>query len=236
MAGLAGLLTIFSACSARQDIMIHADGSGEADIRITLDPAFSTYLTDLAATLGTGNDTESDVFDLGLLRRTFEEEPGLTLLDAGIPTPDELHLLVGFDSLATLFALRGSRLGGDFRFERTDTLRRLAVRIDRRTIENLVSLVGIDSFVSESLLPPDGDMTISEYRDYLVWALEEYEQDRPIATVLNDSAVETHVTPDGRINQVRGGLRTGSAVVFRTPLLEAVTTRVPLEYSVIFTP
>lgn len=217
--------------------MLRADGSGEADIRIELDPVFSAYLLDLTASLGASDSGEPEsVFDLSLLRETFAAEPGLTLQLVNSPAPDQLNLVVEFESLATLFALRQSRLAGAFRFERTDTLRRLAVRVDRRTVENMVALAGIDPFVTESLLPPERGMSATEYRDFLVWALEEYEDGRPVATVINDSAVQTRITPSGRIQQVRGGLRAGSTAVFRTPLVEAVTTPIPLEYSLIFLP
>ncbi|TVR67892.1 MAG: hypothetical protein EA427_12205 [Spirochaetaceae bacterium] len=231
------LLLALAGCSAQQAIMIRSDGSGEADIRIELDPVFSAYLLDLTASLGAdGSGEAASIFDLPLLRESFAAEPGLSLQLASSPSPEELNLVVEFESLATLFALRRSRLAGAFRFERTDSLRRLAVRVDRSTIENMVALVGIDPFVSESLLPPERGMSAAEYRDFLVWALEEYEDGRPVATVINDSAVQTRITPSGTINQVRGGLRAGSTAVFRTPLVEAVTTPAPLEYSLIFTP
>jgi hypothetical protein len=252
---------VLGGCSAQQAIMIRADGSGEADIRIDLDPVFAAYLLDLTASLG-GGDTASgtatadrtdggaaaaadraaadraapSVFDPALVREAFAVEPGLTLQLVNSPSPEQLNLVVEFESLATLFAMRHSRLAGAFRFERADSLRRVAVRIDRRAIENMVALAGIDPFVSESLLPPEGGMSAGDYRDFLVWALEEYEDGRPIASVINDSSVQTRITPAGTINQVRGGLRAGSAAVFRTPLVEAVTTIVPLEYSLIFTP
>ncbi len=216
--------------------MLRHDGSGEADVTIVLDPVFAEYLVDLTATLGAGEEELESVFDLTALRESFEIEPGLTLVEVHSPRPEVLNLIVEFDSLATLFAIRSSRLAGAFRFERTETFRRLAVRVDRRTVENLVNLAGIDPFVAESLLPPEGNMAPGEYRDYLVWALEEYERDRPVSEVINDSSVQTRVTPSGSITQVRGGLQVGSSVVFRTPLLEAVTTPVPLEYSVIFGP
>lgn len=233
------LYILLGGCSAQQAVTIRSDGSGEADIKIVLDPVFNAYLADLTATLGREGETDSpggSVFDLNLLNESFAAEPGLTLVEVHTPSPGELDLIVEFESLALLFALRGSRLAGAFRFERTDSFRRLAVRIDRRAIENLVNLVGIDPFVSESLLPPEGDMTAAEYRDYLVWALEEYEDDRPIAEVINNSAVETRVVPAGRVHQVTGGTRTGPSVFFTTPLLEAVTTPVPMDYSLIFSP
>lgn len=229
------VLAGFPGCTAQQEILLEADGSGQARIEIVLDPVFAAYLVDLTATLGSA-DSETSLFDLELVRATFEQEPGLTLLEATSPTPEELSLQVQFDSLSALIAVRDSRLSGAFRFERAQPFSRLVSRVNRRTIENLVALAGIDPFVSESLLPPEGDMSASEYRDYLVWALEEYEQDRPIATVVNQSEIETRVTPAGEIIEVRGGRRAGAAVVYRTSLLEAVTTRTPLEYSLVFAP
>lgn len=230
------LLAALSGCSARQDIVLTADGSGETELHIELDPVFSEYLADLTGSLGSDGTEPASIFDLDLVRQSFEVEPGLRLRSVHSSAPEQLHLVVEFDSLAAIFAMRHSRLAGAFRFERTDTLRRLAVRIDRRAVESMVALAGIDPFVSDSLLPPEGGMSAAEYRDFLVWALEEYGDDRPLATVISDSAVQTRVTPSGSLQEVRGGRRTGGTAVFNTPLIEAVTTRQPLEYSLIFVP
>ncbi|SIQ74511.1 hypothetical protein SAMN05920897_11430 [Alkalispirochaeta americana] len=227
-------------CSVRQEISLRPDGSGQADIRIVLDPAFSEYIQDLSATLGSDEETresgDEGFFQIHLLEQAFAEEPGLFLVHASSPRPEELTLLVNFDSLARLVTMRSSRLAGIIRFERTELFRRLAVRLDRRGIEQLISLVGVDPFITETLLPPEGDMSEEEYRDYLAWALEEYGQGRSISDVLDDSRIETRVIPQGRITQIRGGTAQEEGVLFVTPLLKALTTQVPLEYSLVFQP
>lgn len=240
MVALGVLFLAASGCSVHQEISLRPDGSGRADIRIVLDPAFTEYIQDLSATLGSdegsGEGVSDQVFQIPLLEQAFAEEPGLYLVEASSPQPEELNLLVDFDSLARLVTMRSSRLAGVVRFERTDLFRRLAVRLDRRGIEQLIALVGVDPFITETLLPPEGDMSEEEYRDYLAWALDEYAQGRSIATVLDESRIETLVAPQGQITQIRGGTAEDGGVRFVTPLLRALTTRVPLEYSLIFQP
>lgn len=225
-------------CSAHQSILLREDGTGEAEIRIELDRVFAAYLEDLTATLGESPAGEGQVFDVETIRESFDREPGLLLLEASSPGPEALTVVVEFESLAALFAARSSALENSFRFERVGADRQLVARVDRRTVENLVNLVGIDPFVTESLLPPEGNMTATEYREYLVWALEEYQDQRPIASVIEDSEIRTSVNPAGTVRRVRGGMDTGSGgvVLFRTPLLEVLTTNTPFEYALVFRP
>jgi hypothetical protein len=232
------LTLVLGGCSARQSILLREDGTGEAEIRIELDPVFSAYLIDLTATFGEGASENSEVFDLEIIRESFAREPGLLLVEVSSREPEELRVVVEFESLAALFAARSAALERSFHFETVGADRRLVARVDRRTVENLVNLVGIDPFVTESLLPPEGDMTAAEYREYLVWALEEYQDHRPIASVIEGSEIRTSVSPAGAVRQVRGGMDTGSgqAVLFRTPLLEVLTTRTPFEYTLVFRP
>ena len=233
IAVFASLLLLVS-CSARQVIMLDEDGSGEIEVEIVISPPFAAYISDLG--LSYGADEAAPIFDLAAIAASLAEEPGLELLEASTPRREELYLLIAFDSIERVLAVRSSGVRSAIRFERTEAFRRVAATIDRIVIEEMLALAAIDPFVSESLLPPDEEMDATEYRDYLSWALEEYQQDRPLDRVFRDARVETRVTPAGTIVQIRGGQRVGDTVLFETPVVEAITNERPIEYSIVFQP
>lgn len=221
-------------CSANQVILLHEDGSGEIEIEILVSPPFAAYIADINASYGAEEDLP--IFDLVAIEASFAGQPGLDLLEARVPRREELYLLVGFDSIDRVLAYRSGGMRSAIRFERTESFRRVAARVDRAMIEEMLRLAAVDPFVVQSLLPPEEGMDATEYRDYLSWALEEYEQDQPLDRVFRASEVETRIIPSGSITQIRGGRRAGDAVVFDTPLIEAVTREEPIEYSLVFEP
>ena len=219
---------LLAGCSADQAIRIQADGSGSADIAIQLDPALFAYLTDLQAGFG-GSGT---VFDTEAIAAGFQREPGIELRSISVPSPDRLVLQVAFSSIGDLRRIEDSALPNLLRYETTQRLRRLFANIDRAGIDGLLTLAGIDPFVSQALLPPESGMPAAEYRDYLAWALEEYAEDRPLQLVFADARVTTEVVVEGSLVRVRGGEGFGTTARFTTPLIEAVVNGV--EHSLVF--
>jgi hypothetical protein len=70
----------------------------------------------------------------------------------------------------------------------------------------------------------------------MAWALEEYE-DRPmVERVLDESMIEVRVVPEGRIIRQSGGQIDGDAVVFAIPVIELLTLRSEVVYSLVFEP
>lgn len=226
------LVIFFASCSAEQAILLHDDGSGEIEINITVSPPFAEYITDLNASYGAEEDVP--IFDLSAIEASFAAEPGLTLIEAAIPQRDELYLLVGFDSIDRVLANRTTGMRSAIRFERTESFRRVAAQVNRAMIEEMLRIAAVDPFVTESILPPEDGMDATEYRDYLSWALEEYEQDQPLDRVFRTARIETRIIPSGRITQIQGGRRVGDAAVYETPLIEAITRESPFQYSLVF--
>ena len=235
-AAFVGLLAVllFAGCSADQTIVLEEDGSGTALIEITLDPIFEAYLTDLTASFG--GDESAVLFDMDAIRHSITAQPGLDLVGLTAPSRSTLQLDLAFDSVDSLLRYQGQRMGLYLRFERTESFRRLAARIDREAIDHFVRIAGVDPFVRDSLMPPPDVTSPAEYRDYLAWALEEYRRDRGLDVVFRESRVVTVVLPAGSIVQVRGGDVTGEGARFVTPLIEAATTPEPFVYSLVFSP
>jgi hypothetical protein len=226
-------VSLLGACSATQTITLDENGSGDATVEITLDPVFAAYLTDLA--LGMGGSEETSLFDVEAIRGSLQSQPGVVVNQIEAQGTRELRVEVAFDSLEQLLHVQGRPAHRFIRFERTETFGRLAARIDRAAMEHIVAISGIDPFVSDALLPPDDDMGAAEYRDYLGWAFEEYVESRSLDSVFRDSRVVTTVAPSGSIVQVRGGESRSGTAQFVTPLVEAVTARQPLNYSLVYT-
>lgn len=232
---VAAVIVLLGGCSAQQDVRLAPDGSGQATTDITLDPVFASYLRDLS--MGLGADQDAPLFDVAAVRAALGARPGISVLDVRETGERQLRVAVGFDSVEALLAAQ-SDMGGMpqrfLRFERTESFRRLAARIDRNAIAHLIGMAGIDPFISESLLPPEDGMSPADYRDYLAWAFEEYADGRPLDRVFGSSEVVTTVRPEGVVVQTRGGETTDGAVRFTIPLVEAVTRREPLQYSLVY--
>jgi hypothetical protein len=226
------VLTVGTGCSAVQTIALADDGSGTASTSITIDPVFAAYLTDLYAGMGATN--AESLFDLEAIRTSLSAQPGISVGEIRSPAPAELEIDFAFASVDALLRLQGQRVAPFLRFERTEAFRRVAGAVDRESIEHFVTIAGIDPFLTESLLPPERDMSEEEYRDHLAWAFEEYAEDRPLDIVFRDSRVVTIVTPAGPIIQVRGGEISNGGARYVTPLIEAVTATRPLEYSLVY--
>lgn len=230
---LLGLLALLSACSATQTLTLDENGSGDAAVHITIDPVFAAYLTDLS--LGMGGSEETSIFDVEAIRNSLQAQPGVLVNRVETEGTRELHVEVVFDSLEQLLHVQQRSAHRFIRFERTESFGRLAAAIDRAAMEQIVTIAGIDPFVSDALLPPDNEMSAAEYRDYLGWAFEEYAEDRPIDEIFRESQVATSIEPSGAVIQVRGGESRAGIVEFVTPLVDAVTAREPLNYSLVYT-
>ena len=173
-------------CSADQEITLHANGAGRAEIDIRLDPVFAAYLSDVSA--GLGAPADAPLFDIEAIREEFSRRPGLTLDSVVSPERSRVVIELSFESVEQILALEGRSLTRFVRFERTESFRRVAAEIDRHAIEHFTALSGVDPVVVESLMPPDDGMSRREYQDHLAWALEEYARDRSLEAVFRDSS------------------------------------------------
>ncbi len=226
------MLTL-AGCSATQAFFIREDGSGRADIEITVDPVLSAYVRDLGEGMGMG---EAPLFDPAAIDATFSLYPELTLIAAQTRGKRTLLLTIEFASIDALFRDSDEILDRIVRFEARGDERFVAAEVDRRGVERALRYARFDPQVTEILLPPAGEMSAGEYREYLAWAMEEYEGGTPLADVFAASRVSTTVTVDGAIVDVVGGETSGSGSVarFTTPLLEILTTAEPERYGVRF--
>ena len=230
LALVAAALFALVQCSARQDITLSVDGSGTADVDISLDPVLMRYLRDLSGSMG-DEDAPLQVFDVEEIRRRFAERPGIELAEAGTAGAGLLSLSVRFDDVAALLSeesasfLSVTRSGGRSRLE---------VLVGRDTVEEALSYSPLDgSSVSQMLLPPGG-MGTEEYTEYLLWALEEYEEPQVLREKIESASLRLRVEVNGEIVSQNGGVRDGNTVTFELPVVELLTLESPRRYAVEF--
>ncbi|MFP3959779.1 MAG: hypothetical protein ACLFUX_06395 [Spirochaetaceae bacterium] len=233
MPALAAVFVVLLAgCEVREDITISVDGSGTAETEIGLDRVFLRYLRDLSGSMG-GAEDDLRIFDLEEIERRLAEREGLEVERIERGGPGELALSVRFSDVGTLLAEEDTRF---IRLERPDDgdRRRLVMLAGRETAEEALTYSpAADSTAVRSLLPPGG-MGADEYTEYLVWALEEYEEPDTLGDKIGSAAIEVVVVVDGEILSQSGGERRGDTVRFELPLVELLTADRPERYSVEF--
>jgi hypothetical protein len=83
------------------------------------------------------------------------------------------------------------------------------------------------------LLPPAG-MGTEEYTEYLVWALEEYEEPSSLREKITNASIRLNVDVDGEVISQSGGVVDGNTVRFEVSLVELLTLPSPRTYAVEF--
>lgn len=222
-AALVLLLLTIAGCGSRAQLNLDPGGSGTGEIVVDLDPVFVAYYRDLAGAVG--GDADVPLFDLNALSARFRQEEALTLRGVRSPAQGRLELSVSFEDLAAL--AEDSRFGRLVDYttdgERGTTV---SIRITPEDIPFLLSLSGMEEGSPVELLlpPPGGEMSSEEYREYLIWALEEYESPRRLRQILDGAAVTVTVTTPEPIESVLNGGQLGpNEARFRIALLPLLT-------------
>lgn len=223
---LLAMLILFSACTTRQEFNIQLDKSGNADIHIELSQALSDYIADL----NTFFDDELDVLDTDSIIESLEAQ-GITVDEADRVSDSELQLSVAYPDFTRLIE------DEDF-IEIADVngRTRLKMHVDAQTVESLLSLSPLkDSMLAETLLPPEGTaMNILEYTEYLIWALEEYEDPDVLALVLEESVVAIQLTVPGAILSFQGFSVEGRTAVAELSLVALLSGNVDQDFELVY--
>jgi hypothetical protein len=223
-------LSLLVQCTARQDITVAVDGSGRAEVDIVLDEIFIRYLRDLSGSVG-GEEEELRIFDVDEIRRRFSQREGIELISIARGGPGLLTLSVRFDDVATLLEQEGTQV---LRVERSGGSSRLEILVSRAAVEQALSYSPLDGSMAAQVLFPPSDMGSEEYTEYLVWALEEYEDPEPLREKIRDASLSLRVSVDGEIVSQTGGVRQGDTVLFEVSLVELLTLSGTDRYAVEF--
>ncbi len=222
-AGILVLILGLAGCGSRAQLNLDPEGSGTAEIVVDLDPVLVAYFRDLSGAVG--GEANMPIFDLTAISDRFRQEEHLTLQGARSPAQGRLELSVSFDNLIDL--AEDARFGRLIEYSREGndgtTLR---IRITPEDVPFLLSLSGMaeGSPVEMLLPPPRGEMSSEEYREYLIWALEEYEEPGRLRQILDGAAVMVTVTTPTSIESVVNGAQLGPREArFRIELLSLLT-------------
>ncbi len=224
----------------KQTVYLESDGSGTAEIRITLHPVLERYMRDLIS-LSAEVPEDEPIFDPVAIERTFQRIADLELLSAEVPSPAELTARVRFHNLAAVFTdelPEGVRLPA--RFVPRGGAREAVFFLDYDNYLHMtarfLSLAALDDYqeyVTALLEPGPREVIIDMYE----YAFEDYlEEGQSVVEMLEESTVELKVDPGGNITAQTGGTLTDGAVVFTLPLIEVLTMEEPFSYLVRFRP
>ncbi|TVQ38699.1 MAG: hypothetical protein EA384_08180 [Spirochaetaceae bacterium] len=229
---MALIVVLLSACSVRQEMTLSRSGAGQATVSVELHRVLVEYLADLSGFTG----GSMQIFDLAALEERFAAEPGVELLSATVPNAHQLRLRVRFADIARVFDAQSGVVREVFTFSEDGEQRRLQIRLTPHSVRALMGFSpASDSMLADILLPPvDQPMREADYVDYLAWALEEYQRQTPIATIIRNAAIRVEIEPEGRIVSQRGGRTEGNRVIFEIPVVQLLTVRDALEYSLTF--
>src|SRR6056297_856281 len=236
------LISLFSACSARQDVELNADGSGSTTVRIDLHPIFVQYLRDLTAGLSSETDASGEdpfrIFDEFKIAAAFARTDGATLQDFRRTAPGHIELTATFDNPAELLpAPQQEGVPRVVSFSSSGGERSLQFTLTSENVNSLYSLVGMEE--QQNMLtfgPQPNPMTEAEYLDMMGYALGTYAEGDELERVLKSQNLHIVVQVDGEITSAEGfTLREGRAEA-TIPFLRPATLYHPLELALSWKP
>jgi hypothetical protein len=235
-AALAAVVLV-SGCSADQDLRLESDGSGTVDAEISVHPMLRQYMADLTASVG--QQGEFRLFQPEALSQSFAARSGVDLLSVSEENPGGgVRLRAGFVGLEAVLASEAEAVQETVSFTRRDDgTTRLRIELDRRAVRAVLSLSPLSGSEAFSMvLPPAEDpMSPDEYVEYLAWAFEEYEQDRPVEEVIRGAEIEVRLhVPGSVVSQEGGTIRDEDTVVFSIDVVRLLTLPDPVVYAVVF--
>ncbi len=218
-------------CSVSQSVLVRADGSGTASLRVQMSRLLLDYLLNLAELSGQqAAGAKAKVFDLGEIRKGLEARPGLTVSRLVSPAPDSLEVDIACRSFKDLFESESAQ-GGARILSLTESAgtQTLAIHLDKRTFRQLSALFPVLSDPAIASLGPQENQSVSE-KDYL--SMLEFALGADAPALVKKSVVEITIQPEGQIVSQTGETLSGASVVFRVPLLALLILDKPLDFTV----
>ncbi len=206
------LCVLIPSCTVRQQVTLHADGSGTAVVEVRMREFFASYLLDLAEFTGTEVNRELGVFDPDEIRAAVEGKDGVEVLSIERVSAFELRMEIGFDSVADLVASEELLTEtGILTLTSSGDSTQFRAHFDKT---NYLQISALFPMVDQTLLqmfgPQEGiSIAEDEYLEMMSFALGE---EGPPA--IKESLLETVVTVPGTVVSQSGGATVGSTVTF----------------------
>jgi len=223
----------FASCTVNQTIVVKADGSGTASLRVEVSKLLRDYFASLAELSGDEEAAKNGkIFDLIEIRKGFDERQGITVTRAASPSPEILEVDLAYKAIRDVFASdSGLKSAGVAAFSETDGKKTLKLHLDKNNYAGLSSLFPpLSDPVLAGMGPqPEDKITEEEYLQMIEFSLG---SDGP--ALLSKSFVTLTIKPEGGIVSQTGGAVSGGAVTFKIPLLRILVLDKPLDYSVTY--
>jgi len=219
-------------CSVQQKIALNHDGSGKADISINLDASLISYLKDLGESLGGKSPVGGSMFKTDLISTNLKAQ-GFTVTSIKTIGESGLELAFSFPDIRKISPARTT--GSLFEYSPKPGANQLVFRLDSGRLQDI--LAGLPEelqMITGILVPQPGmEMTRDEYRDILIYALEESAGDKA-AAIIDAASIEIQLSLPGDIVSFSGGTKAGRMITYRLPLVEALTLEKAIEYRIVF--
>ncbi len=229
------ILLAATGCTVNQQITLHPDLSGAAQVSVRLEPVFVDYLDTLSEAAGDDELLPEGIFDAAELEHVINERPGVAVHRLVSPTPEQLELSLTFDDLKGLLARNVPSPGPatvpliTFSGSNPSTLQ---VHLDADNYRTLTELFPVlDHPLLVSLGPQPGlEVSDAEYLEMMGFVLGE---EGPPA--IEESTVTVRLHVEGRIVAHQGGeLQEDGSLLITIPLLRILVLDEPLDYRIVF--
>ncbi|HUX20127.1 MAG TPA: hypothetical protein VMW69_02740, partial [Spirochaetia bacterium] len=136
-------LVLVSACTSRQEILLHSDGSGSVQFRVVI----AKSLMDAASGLSQGAPTSASPgeFDIPAIRAVFAKNDSLTLESLDSPSAGVLSGSFTFSDVGRLFHTDTGGTSDVITYSRGPSGNSLKVHITRTNFAEIATLAGMTS-------------------------------------------------------------------------------------------
>lgn len=224
------LLLLVSSCSSREHLQLENDGSGRAEVEISLHPWFVAYLDDVVAGFSGAEPGTLPLFDIPLLKEELAAMPGLELERVESEERSGLELEFSFRDAGALFP-EGPGQVSPYRFRTlADGTREARFTLSLATWPSVRSFVPMSQEQGvETFGPQDPPYTRPEYVDLISFLLEEYADYDAIGEMIRKQMVHVSVDVEGQILSAGGfDSFSGGSAETEIPLLDLVTLARPV--------
>ena len=224
-------LLLFS-CSMKQEIFLETDGSGTANVEITLKSFVLPTIEDLAEV---SPDVDPDeLLSPDKIKESMLENPEITNVEADRPLKNKLNISFDFGSIEDLFNQTEDEVksSGLIKIEDLGNETKLTLTINKETYKGFSNIIPNIDDPTMAALAPDPEMNVSE-SEYLDMIEFFFGDDGPGGIL--DSNLSLILNVNGSIVDQRGGRKLSSnQVEFNVPLIRILLLDRNLVYSVTY--
>jgi len=218
---------LLASCSASVSSAIRADGGASISIEAEVPAPLASKFRRLVAA-GSGAPKTGPFFDADAIRKSIAARPSLSLAELGQPGPDSIRAVLSARNLEELAASPDIRDSGLISVSKGTGWTECRFRLERGKAKAIASFFpGIDPYLLEALSPPaleEDPVTAAEYETMLKSVLGE-----KAMPAMEAAEISLSITVPGAVLSSGGGLLTGSTLVKKISILDALTLEKPIE-------